>query len=69
MRTVTFPMSHAEYNALDLSYYTMCHLADVTRYVDPAPVCDRIHGTLTMDDLGNFLSFHATGETAARISR
>lgn len=63
MQTITV-RTNAELQALDLSYYTLCHLADALCCVDPRTCLEQrlardaaCKGELTLDALGNFISF------------
>lgn len=55
-------LTNAEMNALNLSFYTLCKWADVTHLTDPRFCGDAIkrgeyRGILTLDAMGNFISF------------
>jgi len=58
MRTYTFPMTPEQWADADLSYYTLCRIVDVCGLAIYSHLrsYERITGTLTTDDLGNFLS-------------
>lgn len=62
MQTITMHVRTTE-DFAGLSYYTLCRLADETRVVYPhyalPPAIERgeYEGTLTLDELGNFVSF------------
>ena len=68
MNTTYTVKTNAELDSMDLSFYTLCKLADVLRCVDPtlclehrlthpAFAANGWRGELTLDSLGNFVSF------------
>ena len=62
MRTYTFPMTPEQWADADLSYYTLCRIMDKCGIAIYAmhKTYERMTGTLTTDDLGNFLSADLT---------
>lgn len=63
--TVTHQVRTVEdFAALDLSFYTLCRLAEKTHYVYPHIGLPRAiergdyKGVLVLDKLGNYVSFH-----------
>lgn len=62
--TTTIVRTNAALHALDLSYYTLCRLSDFLLCVDPRTCLEQrlardktLEGKLTLDSLGNFVSF------------
>lgn len=61
--TVHHIAGNADVVALNLSFYSLCRLADTVRRVDPRHGMDSAlqfgdwKGELTLDALGNFVSF------------
>jgi len=56
--TYTFPMTADEWKDASLSYYTLCRIMDTQGIAVYScyKTYERMTGTLTVDELGNFLS-------------
>jgi hypothetical protein len=69
MNTTTTVTTNAALKAMNLSFYTLCKLADVLNCVDPQECLEHRlthpafadkgwRGDLTLDQFGNFVSFN-----------
>jgi hypothetical protein len=56
--TYTFPMTAEQWDAADLSYYTLCRIMDTQGIAiySYTKSYERLTGTLTVDRLGNFMA-------------